>query len=115
MKARLPREYQPKSQAELIRQAQQMQENMATLQEDLDNREYTATAGGNMVEVTVTGAHQLKSIKISPEIIEDAKDDPEMLEDLIISAVNSAVKTATDTSNSEMEKITGGLNIPGLF
>ena len=64
MKARLPREYQPKSQAELIRQAQQMQENMATLQEDLDNREYTATAGGNMVEVTVTGAHQLKSIKV---------------------------------------------------
>ena len=98
---------------DMIRQVQKMQEDMANLQADLEAREYTATAGGGMVSVTVDGKHLVKQISINPDIVDP--EEPEMLEDLIISAVNSAVKTATDTSNSEMEKITGGLNIPGLF
>ena len=114
MKARLPEEYKPRNQQELIKQARKMQEDVAALQEELDAREYTASAGGDMVTVTVTGKHQVTAIKIKPELIEEAKDDPEMLEDLIITAVNSAVTTATQTADEEMEKVTGALNIPGF-
>ena len=113
MKARLPQSHQPKSQAEMLRQYQKMQEDMENLQADLDAREYTATAGGNMVEVTVDGKHQIKKINIKPEVVDP--DDIEMLEDLIIAAANEAIKTATDTSEQEMSSITAGLNIPGLM
>lgn len=115
MKARLPKEYQSRSQAEMLKQAQQMQADMEKMQAELDEREYTATAGGNMVEVTVTGKHNITSLKINTELIADAADDHEMLEDLIITAVNSAVKTASEASDSAMSQITSGLNIPGLF
>ena len=115
MKARLPKQYQPKSQSELLKQAQQMQQNITTLQQKLDEREYTANAGGELVQAIVNGKHELKKLTISPELIEDAKEDLEMLEDLIITAINTAVKQATETSDAEMEKITGGLNIPGLM
>ena len=115
MKARLPKEYQPKSQADLLRQAQEMQANMEQMQAELEEKEYTSEAGGGMVKATVTGKHNITSLEISPELIEDAKEDPEMLEDLIITAVNQAVKTATDESDSAMSGITSGLNIPGLF
>ena len=114
MKARLPKEYQPKSQAELLRQAQEMQQNMEKMQAELEEKEYTAEAGG-MVKVTVTGKHTITSLEIKPELIEDAKEDPEMLEDLIITAVNQAVQAATDESDSAMSGMTAGLNIPGLF
>lgn len=113
MKARLPQSHQPKSQAEMLRQYQKMQQDMENLQADLDAREYTAASGGGMVEVTVDGTHQVKSIKIKPEVVDP--DDVEMLEDLIIAATNEAIKTATDTSEQEMGAITAGLNIPGLM
>lgn len=115
MKARLPKEYQPKSQAELLRQAQEMQANMEQMQAELEEKEYTAEAGGGMVKATVTGKHTISALEISPDLIDDAKEDPEMLEDLIITAVNQAVKVATDDSESAMSGITGSLNIPGLF
>lgn len=115
MKARLPKEYQPKSQADLLRQAQEMQANMEQMQAELEEKEYTSEAGGGMVKATVTGKHNITSLEISPELIEDAKEDPEMLEDLIITAVNQAVKAAADESDSAMSGITSGLNIPGLF
>lgn len=115
MKARLPKEYQPKSQADLLRQAQEMQANMEQMQAELEEKEYTTEAGGGMVKATVTGKHNITSLEISPELIEDAKEDLEMLEDLIITAVNQAVKAATDESDSAMSGITSGLNIPGLF
>ena len=86
---------------------------MAALQEELDAREYTATAGGNMVEVTVTGKHEVKAIKIKPEVVDP--EDVEMLEDLLIAAVNEAIRNATENASEEMGKITGGLNMPGLF
>lgn len=115
MKARLPKEYQPKSQAQLLRQAQEMQANMEQMQAELEEKEYSSEAGGGMVKATVTGKHNIVSLEINPDLIEDAKEDPEMLEDLIITAVNQAVNKATDDSESAMSGITSGLNIPGLF
>lgn len=97
----------------MIKQAQKMQENMQTLQAELDVREYTATSGGGMVECTVTGTHELKNLKINPDVVDP--DDVDMLSDLVIAAVNEAIREAISTSEAEMEKISGGLNIPGVF
>ncbi len=97
---------------QMLRQAQKMQEDMAVLQEDLENREYSATSGGGLIEVTVDGKHKIKSLKIKPEAVDP--DDAEMLEDLITVAVNEAIENAAKTAEQEMGAITGGLNIPGL-
>ena len=97
---------------QMLRQAQKMQEDMAALQEDLENREYSATSGGGLIEVTVDGKHLIKSLKIKPEAVDP--DDPEMLEDLITVAVNEAIENAAKTAETEMGAITGGLNIPGF-
>ena len=97
---------------QMLQRAQKMQEDMAALQEDLENREYTATSGGGLIEVTVDGKHLIKSLKIKPEAVDP--DDAEMLEDLITVAVNEAIENAAKTAENEMGAITGGLNIPGL-
>ena len=115
MKARLPKEYQSRSQADLMRKAQEMQQNMATLQEELEEREYTAKSSGDMVTATVNGKFEITALDISPELIADAADDKEMLEDFVTMAVNAAIKQAQEASDSEMSKLTSGLNIPGLF
>lgn len=98
---------------QMLKQAQKMQEDMATLQEDLEQREYTATSGGGMIEVTVDGKHLIKSIKINPDAVDP--EDTEMLEDLITVAVNEAIGNASKTAEEEMGAITGGLNLPGMF
>lgn len=90
-----------------------MQADMATLQEDLEAREYTANAGNGMVEVTIDGKHLVKNIKINPDAVDP--EDVEMLEDFITIAFNEAVNNAIKTSEEEMGAITGGLNMPGLF
>lgn len=113
MKVRIPNSGGPGNMNQMLKQAQKMQEDMANLQEDLEQREYTATAGGGMVEVTVDGKHLIKSIKINPEAIDP--DDAEMLEDFVTVAVNEAISNAIKTSEEEMSAITGGLNMPGLF
>lgn len=97
----------------MLKQAQKMQEDMAALQEDLENREYTASSGGGLVSVTVDGKHLIKSIKINPDAVDP--DDSEMLEDLVTVAVNEAISKAIKTAEDEMGAITGGLNVPGLF
>ena len=97
---------------QMLKQAQKMQEDMTVLQQDLENREYTATSGGGMVSVTIDGKHLIKSVKISPEAMDT--DDVEMLEDFITIAVNEAVNNAIKTAEEEMGAITGGLNIPGI-
>lgn len=97
----------------MLKQAQKMQEDMAALQEDLENREYTATSGGGIISVTVDGKHLIKNIKIEPDAVDP--DDAEMLEDLITVAVNEAISKAIKTAEEEMGAITGGLNMPGLF
>jgi DNA-binding YbaB/EbfC family protein len=113
MKARLPQGYGggPGNMNQMLKQAQKMQEDAQNLQADLDEREYTATSGG-MVEVTIDGTHHIKSINIKPEAVDP--DDVEMLQDMIVAAMNSAVDEAINTAEEEMSKITGGLNLPGM-
>lgn len=113
MKVRIPNSGGAGNMNQMLKQAQKMQADMATLQEDLENREYTAVSGGGMVEVTVDGKHNIKSLKINPEIIDP--DDVEMIEDLVTVAVNEAIGNAAKTAEEAMGAITGGLNIPGMF
>lgn len=96
----------------MMKQVQQMQKKMVEMQAELEEREVTATAGGGAIEVRVSGKKEVLGIKINPEVVDP--DDVEMLEDLVMAAVNQAIKTAEDMVNTEMAKITGGMNIPGL-
>lgn len=98
---------------QMMRQANQMQNRMKKLQEELAVREFEGTAGGGAVTVKVNGDNKVMSLKINPEVV--SVDDLEMLQDLIVVAVNEAIKTAKDVSQQEMSKITGGANFPGLF
>lgn len=99
--------------AQLMKQANQMQMKMKKAQEELAKAEYEATSGGGAVTVKVNGDHNMISLKINPDVM--TAGDVEMLQDMILSATNEAVKKARETSAKEMEKITGGLNIPGMF
>jgi nucleoid-associated protein EbfC len=98
--------------AGLMKQANQMQMKMKKLQEELATREFTGTSGGGAVTVKVNGDNKVLAMTINPEVVKSG--DAEMLQDLVVSAVNDALKTAKDTSSQEMAKITGGLNIPGF-
>lgn len=113
MKVRLPNSSAPGNMQQMLKQAQKMQADMQNLQADLEGREYTANAGGGLVEVTVDGKHTLKAVKINPEAVD--LDDIEMLEDFITIAVNEAIGKAIAESDEEMGAITGGLNMPGMF
>ncbi len=97
----------------MMRQAQQMQQKMQQLQEEVEQREVEATAGGGVVRVVATGKKVIKSIEIKPEAVDP--DDVEMLEDLVMAAVNEAIAKADEMMQQEMGKITGGLNLGGLF
>ncbi|WP_374076109.1 YbaB/EbfC family nucleoid-associated protein [Bdellovibrio bacteriovorus] len=99
--------------AQLMKQANQMQMKMKKAQEELAKKEYEATSGGGAVKVKVNGDHMITALTIDPEVLKAG--DVEMLQDMVMSATNEAVKVAKDTSAKEMEKITGGLNIPGMF
>ena len=112
MKARLPQGFGKPDVNALMRQAQKMQEEMKAKQEELQNTEYQASAGGGMVQITMTGKHEITSIKINPEIVD--KDDIEMLEDMVAAAVNEAVRKVDEDAEAAMQKITGGANFPGL-
>lgn len=98
---------------QLARQAQKLQQQMTEKQEELEARVYEATAGGGVVTAAVTGKKQLTSLVIKPEAVDP--DDVEMLQDLIMAAVNEAIKQADEASERELGKLTGGLNMPGLF
>jgi len=98
---------------QMLKQAQKMQENMMKAKEEAEAKIVEASAGGGMVEVTVNGKMELLELKIKPEAIDS--DDPEMLEDLVKVAINQALRNAQAMVQEEMGKVTGGLNIPGLF
>ena len=98
---------------QLARQAQRLQQQMTKMQEELDAREYEATSGGGMVMAKVNGKKELLELTIKPEAVDP--DDVEMLQDLVMAAVNEALRTATETSEQEMGKLTGGMNLGGLF
>ena len=103
----------PQNMQAMLRQAQKMQEDMAALQEDLDAREYEIKAGGGMVTVNINGKKEVLSIDIQPEIVDP--DDIETLSDILVAAVNEAIKRVETTNSEEMAKISGNMNIPGLF
>ena len=113
MKVRIPNSNPTGNMNQMLKTAQKMQEDMAALQADLEQREFTAVSGGGMVEGTVDGKHFIKSIKINPDAVDP--DDAEMLEDLVTVAVNDAISQAIKTSEEEMGAITGGFNMPGMF
>ena len=117
MKARLPQGMGggPQNMSAMLKQAQKMQEDMATLQADLDAREYDVKAGGGMVELKINGKKEILSISIKPDIVDP--DDVETLEDIIVAAVNEGIKRVESTNEAEMQKITGslGMGMPGLF
>ena len=98
---------------QLARQAQKLQQQMTKMQEELDAREFEATSGGGMVTAKVNGKRELLAISIKPEAVDP--DDVEMLEDMVMAAVNEALRTAAETVEREMGKLTGGMGIPGLF
>ena len=98
---------------QLARQAQKLQQQMTKMQEELDEREFEAASGGGMVTAKVNGKRELLAISIKPEAVDP--EDVEMLEDLVMAAVNEALRTAAETVEREMGKLTGGMNMPGLF
>lgn len=111
MKARIPNQNQG-SRNDMMQKIQKMQEDMNAAQEEVENSEFTACAGGGAVEVKVSGKHEVLSVSIKPEVVDP--EDVEMLEDLLIASLNEAIRKANDTMESRMSSITGGLNIPGL-
>ena len=115
MKARLPQGYGggPQNMHGMLRQAQKMQEEITALQEQLDVREYEVNAGGGAVTVVIAGTKEIKSIKIAEELVDP--DDIETLTDTLVAGINEAIKKVEDTNKKEMEKITGNINMPGLF
>ena len=116
MKARLPKGYGgggSNNIQQLARQAQKIQDDMEAASAELETKEYEAAAGGGAVKVTVSGKPELIKVEIQPEVIDP--DDVEMLEDLIITAVNDAISQINQISAKNIEKVTGGFNIPGLF
>lgn len=111
MKARLPEGY-GNSRADMMKQVQKMQEDMAAKQAELAERTYTARAGGSMVEATVKGDHTLVEVKFAPEVVDP--DDVEMLGDLVVAAVNEAIRMAAEDSEAEMGGVTGGVDLSML-
>ena len=97
----------------MIRQAQKMQENLQQAQDEIAQMETEATSGGGAVTAVMAGTSTLKSITIKPEVIDP--EDAEMLQDLVLAAVNEAMRLATEKSNSRMQQVSGGVSMPGLF
>jgi DNA-binding YbaB/EbfC family protein len=101
------------NQAAMMKQAQKMQQELLRMQEEQENKTYTAKAGGGMVSATVNGKHEVVALEINPEAVDP--DDVEMLQDMVIAAVNEAMRTADTEAASNMSRLTGGLNLGGLF
>ena len=115
MKANIPKGMGggPQNMQAMIRQAQKMQEDMAAKQEELNAREYDVSAGGGVVNVKINGKKEILAIDLEPEIVDP--DDIETLSDILVAAVNEAIKRVEETNNAELNKITGPMNLPGLF
>ena len=115
MKARIPNGMGggPTNLNALIKQAQKMQEDMAAKQEELDAREYEVKAGGGVVSVKINGKREVLAIDIQPEIVDP--DDIETLSDILVAAINEAIKRVNETNEREMQSITGQMSMPGMF
>ena len=101
------------NQAAMMKQAQKMQQEMLRMQEEMENKTYSATTGGGMVKAEVNGKHELINLEINPEAVDP--DDVDMLQDMVIGAVNEAMRAADADAANNMSRLTGGLNLGGLF
>ena len=101
------------NQAAMMRQVQKMQQEAMRMQEEMENKTYTASAGGGVVSATVNGKHEVVALDIKPEAVDP--DDVEMLQDMIIAAINEAMRAADTDSANNMARLTGGMNLGGLF
>ena len=101
------------NQAAMMKQAQKMQQEMLRMQEEMENKTWSATAGGGMVTASVNGKHEVMDLKINPEAVDP--DDVDMLQDMIIAAINEAMRTADAEAAQNMSRLTGGINLGGLF
>ena len=101
------------NQAAMMKQAQKMQQEMLRMQEEMENKTFSATTGGGMVTATVNGKHEVLDLKINPEAVDP--DDVEMLQDMVIAAVNEAMRAAETDKANNMSRMTGGMNLGGLF
>ena len=101
------------NQAAMMKQAQKLQQEMLRMQQEMETKTYTAAAGGGMVKATVNGKHELVNLEINPEAVDP--DDVDMLQDMIIAAVNEAMRTADNEAANNMSRLTGGMNLGGLF
>ena len=101
------------NQAAMMKQAQKMQQEMIRMQQEQETKTYTCAAGGGMVSATVNGKHEVVNLQIKPEAVDP--DDVEMLQDMVIAAVNEAMRTADADAANNMSRLTGGLNLGGLF
>ena len=97
----------------MVTQAQKMQQDMLKMQEEMESKEYEATVGGGVVKAVVNGKHEVLSISIAPEAVDP--DDVEMLQDMIVGAVNEAMRKADTEASQNLSRLTGGLNLGGLF
>jgi len=96
-----------------LKQMQEMQRQMEVMQSELEEKEITTTAGGGAVEITINGKRELTKLNIDPEVVDP--DDVEMLQDLVMAAVNEGIRQIDEMSNNEMSKLTGGLDLPGMM
>lgn len=112
MRANIPRGRGAGNMNDMIRQAQKVQEEMEAKQAEIAEREFSATVGGGVIEVTMTGKKELTNITIQPDVVNP--DDVDMLQDLVMAAVNQVIREVEETTEAELEGITGGLNLPGF-
>ena len=101
------------NQANMMKQAQKMHQELLRMQQEQESKTFTAKAGGGMVSATVNGKHELVNLEINPEAVDP--DDVDMLQDMIIAAVNEAMRTADNEATNNMSRLTGGMNLGGLF
>ncbi len=114
MKARIPKGMGggPQNMQAMLKQAQKMQEDIEAKKNELEQKEYVVTSGGGMVEITMIGSHEVKAIGINPEVVDP--EDVEMLEDMLVAALNEVTRQIDEEAERELNSVTGGLNIPGL-
>ena len=114
MKARIPKGMGggPQNMQAMLKQAQKMQEDIEAKRLELEQKEYVVTSGGGMVEITMTGKHEVKAIGINPEVVDP--EDVEMLEDMLVAALNEVTRQIDEEAERVLNSVTGGLNIPGL-
>ena len=101
------------NQAAMMKQVQKMQQEMVRMQEEMENKTYSASTGGGMVKASVNGKHEMVALEINPEAVDP--EDVEMLQDMVIAAVNEAMRAADADAANNMSRMTGGLNLGGLF